>query len=426
MGLGKTKIKEIADNMATDERSLSSVYAGQAYIGQMISHDIVKPTNPKAAPRSFLPVLNLDSIYDNYAPDLYQAHPETLPFFNPNGTFKLIVDPQTHKPMDVWRVNGQAVIPELRNDENVIVSQLHLFWQRLHNALINGDFVRDAWQARRAVTCLFQLVVLREFLPQILNKTVYQAYFKRHQRYLDWDWQTDPVPDFFSKASFRFGHSVVRLQYQLNSAKEVNLVDLFLPGKARIPEHVIDWDMFFNNAPKTEKFDTYIATAMTQVKVGPPHGTVNIAELNLHAGEAGTVPSGTGMYDRLHAQSNRDAIRQDLKIPLIRSTQGASFDGIEGVTTGNIPLWLYILHEADVVETGSRLGPMGSMLNAEVIRHAIEHSGTGVYCEGQFSEAQVLDNLGRLGRELSAKITRMPARFTPYMRALNALVKEYE
>ncbi|UAJ11860.1 peroxidase family protein [Glacieibacterium megasporae] len=118
-----------------------------------------------------------------------------------------------------------SVIGDPRNDENVIVSQLQGLMLRFHNRMAGliGDFA----ETQRAVRWHYQWVVLNDFLPAIIAPAVLAEVLPHLAA------GTDPVTDppklkfyhardeafmplEFSAAAYRFGHSMVRPEYQLN------------------------------------------------------------------------------------------------------------------------------------------------------------------------------------------------------------------
>ena len=69
-------------------------------------------------------------------------------------------------------MHGRAVIPELRNDENLIVVQLHQALARFHNQLVDlarSQGIRREWvfeTARRLTRWHYQWAVTHDFLPR--------------------------------------------------------------------------------------------------------------------------------------------------------------------------------------------------------------------------------------------------------------------
>ena len=102
--------------------------AGFTFLGQILDHDITfdptssleRQVDPEAVNNSRTPALELDNVYGSgraASPHLYD---QTSP-----GGIKLLIDAEA--PNDLPR-NSQniAIIGDPRNDENLIVSQLHL------------------------------------------------------------------------------------------------------------------------------------------------------------------------------------------------------------------------------------------------------------------------------------------------------------
>ena len=177
--------------------------------------------------------------------------------------------------------NNTAILGDSRNDEYVILAQLHTAFLRFHNAVV--DHLRKdpalATQskeqifklAQRQVRWHYQWIILHEFLPltigqarvaDILNKgpKFYQvddgADGRRARR------SKDPLlPIEFSVAAYRFGHSQIRLSYRLNfgptggspvfaflfdDTQDPNNPDPDdMRGGKRAPRQFVDWQTFF-------------------------------------------------------------------------------------------------------------------------------------------------------------------------------------
>lgn len=126
--LTEQQLTTLAHAMTESSHVSRFIDVGYTYLGQFIAHDIVPQTNPiPGRSRDVLPYLNMDSVYG--------VGSQTAALLDERGSFPIRrLTPQG--PEDLPRVDGVPNIPELRNDDNVIVSQLHLFWQRLHNVIL--------------------------------------------------------------------------------------------------------------------------------------------------------------------------------------------------------------------------------------------------------------------------------------------------
>src|SRR5262245_26572845 len=126
--------------------------AGFTFWGQFLDHDITLMVEPLgSADKNLKGLLNnrtarldLDSVYGGGiqgSPQLYDAKGR-FKFATPNGFEDFQRDP----------VTGEAVVPENRNDENLIIAQLHIAFQKFHIYYIdqglsfNGMQSMVAWQ----------------------------------------------------------------------------------------------------------------------------------------------------------------------------------------------------------------------------------------------------------------------------------------
>jgi hypothetical protein len=141
--------------------------AGFTFLGQFLDHDVTLMVEPLgAADRNLHRLLNnrtghldLDSVYGGGlqgSPQLYDRHGRFL-FSTPNGFEDFQRDP----------VTGVAVLVENRNDENLIIAQLHIAFQKFHNHYIDKGLRFKA--AQQQVRWHWQWIVVNEFLPTIVG-----------------------------------------------------------------------------------------------------------------------------------------------------------------------------------------------------------------------------------------------------------------
>src|SRR5829696_3781360 len=114
--------------------------AGVTFLGQFLDHDITfDPTSsllsqvkPTTIPNFRTPAFDLDSVYGSGR----RASPHLYDQTSPDG-IKLLIDEEA--PKDLPR-NSQniAITGDPRNDENLIVSQLHLAFLKFHNKVVDG------------------------------------------------------------------------------------------------------------------------------------------------------------------------------------------------------------------------------------------------------------------------------------------------
>ncbi|QKY19278.1 peroxidase [Halolamina sp. CBA1230] len=407
--------------------------AGVAFFGQFIDHEITfDPTSeleqrndPRGLRNFRTPALDLDSVYGGGS--------EVRPFlFDDRDGAKLLTAPAAPEPTDEdaprptrfgatdlqRNRQGSALLTDPRNDENLVVSQLHLTFAKFHNRVV--DYVRsgdghallgedesvyDA--AKRLVRWHYQWLVLHEFLPSICDGAVFddiensgRSYFLRSD---------DPVsiPVEFAGAAYRYGHSQIRDRYTVND--DATDVQFFpgpapenaeavaaavagdggppprvveeetsrnLNGFAPVPDElVVDWPHFFDHDPAAEGSTAQparpIDTAMPPALMLLPfisHGPTSLAARNLHRGKALGLPSGQAVAERMGIEPLDN---DDIPLPSGQTYAEYLRSVYRGAET-EAPLWLYVLGEAAVQEDGHRLGAVGSRIVAEVIHGMVD------------------------------------------------------
>jgi Animal haem peroxidase len=353
----------------------SSIPAGFTYLGQFIVHDVsfdatasvTGPIDVAALENLRTPALDLDSLYGRGPldqPYLYErvarsdvAGPRLLSGHRLNPA---------DLPRDTaGRITGRALIGDPRNDDNLIVSQLHLAFIAFHNAVVDRLAPRFAdrfalFQAARAeVTRHYQWIVLHEFLPTIADPAVVDAVLAAPCN--EFCARGAYMPVEFSMAAFRFGHSMVRPFYTIRGAKVASLEQMRQeftfrnPLVAGVPAGwVIDWQRFFwktgrrpDGANVAMKIDIHMTTGLP-------------TETTLAKAYAARIPSGQCVADALGVPrlTSEQLLAGNLHSVLLHRG---------GLLLERPPLWYYVLKEAEVVARGERLGPLGGRLVAEVL-----------------------------------------------------------
>ncbi|TRY29810.1 peroxidase family protein [Aliiglaciecola sp. M165] len=408
--LTDTQLKSIAYEMFHSPNPPSSIDAGYTYLGQMISHDIVPSTKLGSMSRKVSGRLDLESLYGSGALYELQFPLDSHLLFKPDGTFKKLAKRDVYRPRKGLQ---KAVIPEIRNDENVIICQFHRLFQDLHNRLLRDEeFAANGLQARQYTTLLFQLIVIEDFLPKILNQNVYKQYFENNVRCLEGlvnhpkisKIRQSIIPSFFSHASFRFGHSMVLKQYHFDFDNNVHqLGRLMRPNKKLSKKFEFLWEKFFStkedqdgpaeeNPNKAASIDTAITKQMANLDL--IYAKRDIVSLNINAAYEIGLPDGEEFIDFLTEEYGEKVVEGFLGITRLNDLSDAAFEDVEGVTPQNLPLWLYILLEAKQREGGEKLGPLGSALNAEVLVEAMQQATFSVYTHNKFQFADAIKKLG--------------------------------
>lgn len=409
-----------------DEEENAGVPAGYTYLGQFIDHDITfdpasslqKLNDPDALVDYRTPRLDLDC--------LYGRGPDDQPYLYNEKKFRLGThlqeqdEPSKRRDLprytDIDDPNGPkpALIGDKRNDENVIVAQLHASMLQFHNKLVDMNKSLPFSEIQRLVRWHYQWIVVNDFLVRVCGTDVVDDILPgRTQDGPAWDqeprlrffkWRNEAfMPVEFSAAAYRFGHSMVRPIYRLNtrmqggddpkkatcSEKKRGLKGrLFifagahrrgLNGFDAIPEQwAIDWSLFFDiagsgtkgglyRAQPSYKMDTSLVNPLgflpefsftkpltspltiDQMQATPKDPVKDPAALamrNLLRGVALQLPSGQAVADLMGVpRVPEDGLRVGKAI-MKEFPNNPTLASICTSFAGNAPLWFYVLAEA--------------------------------------------------------------------------------
>lgn len=287
-------------------------------------------------------------------------------------------------PLDVAR--KLAFIGDSRNDENLIVAQLHLAFLRFHNAIVDtlpgSDDDRFA-AARRLVQWHYQWLVVERYLAAICDPAILAQVLssgaERYRTFADANGGLNgaraPLPLEFSVAAFRFGHSMIRQRYVFNAnfpAAELDQLFEFtgkggLAGFEQLVDvWVIDWRNFIltdEPGKLARPLDAELATGLLDLRnEDPPHLRV-LAQRNLRRSYVLNISTAQAI----------SAVLDDEGVDVQALTSAEITAGPGGVALRDngyetqTPLWFYILAEAAVRGGGKCLGPIGSVIVAETL-----------------------------------------------------------
>ncbi len=357
--------------------------AGSTFMGQFIDHDVTfdtgsslnVPTDPATAINARTPRLDLDTVYG--AGPTASSH-----LYNPADRAKLRIE-SGGRFEDLPRgLDMTAAIGDPRNDENLILSGLQCAFLRFHNRAVDhvrrqgtARPTRDFELARQLTTWHYQWIVVNEILPLFVGQALLDDIALRGRRF--YRPTTGAVmPVEFQGAAYRFGHSMVRPSYRANLAGDNDAAffgfifdpdntDPFDPadmvGGFRGSRRFIGWQTFFDfgdgEVKPNKLIDTKLSTPLFNLPmsaIASRNLPVVLPQRTLLRHVTWSMPSGQLIAKKMGVVPLAAADLRELR------TYGL---GLEKST----PLFYYILKEAELVNAGRFLGPVGGRIVAEVL-----------------------------------------------------------
>jgi Animal haem peroxidase len=362
--------------------------AGTTFVGQFLDHDMTfdvgsplgQPTDPQASTNGRTPSFDLDSVYGGGPvadPQLYDSADRAKLKVESGGLFE-----------DVPRAaDGTAIIADPRNDEHVVIAGLQAAFLKFHNNAV--DLARESRsqqenvfaQARRLTTWHYQWLIVNEFLPLFIGQPLTDDLRSGGRRFYRPRRGEASIPVEFQGAAYRFGHSMVRPSYRANlagdggnpffglifdpaAAGQADPGDL--RGGARAPRRFVGWQTFFDfgdgQVKPNKRVDTTISTPLFNLPLGA-----------IASGDRPTaLPQRTLLRHLTWELPSGQTIAQQLGVPALASADLADLAAFGVGFERSTPLWIYVLREAEVIEDGLHLGPVGGRIVGEVILGLLE------------------------------------------------------
>jgi hypothetical protein len=254
--------------------------------------------------------------------------------------------------------------------------------ERLRADHANLSAERIFKMAQREVRWHYQWIILHEFLPLTIGQERVDDILHHGIRFYHFDRENPLMPIEFSVAAYRFGHSQIRPSYRLNFGRpDMGHAPFFafvfddsldptpentdpadLRGFKRAPRRFVDWQTFFdfgdNNVRNNKLIDGKLSSVVMLLPGSrgpapglPADGVQSLASRNLMRHVNFGIPSG-------------QTIARRMGLPVLTPTQLDMLKPFD--MEKSTPLWFYILKEAELMEDGLKLGPVGGRIVGEV------------------------------------------------------------
>jgi Animal haem peroxidase len=310
----------------------------------------------------------------------------------------------------------EALIADPRNDDHAIISQLTAMFAQMHNGLI--DLIRSREPAnsaaarfnaahrrflcaRDALTAIYQNILRKDVMRRVLHPDIHAAYAGPAPQFLDGrsdaegDWE---IPFEFSHGAFRFGHAMVRPEYRINDLSTHDLYNTLEKNSANDPVNMpldetwmIRWSRFFEingSRPNySRRIGTYLSDGLGNDQIFASFDATERVGL-LYRDLFGSALAGMWSVDALIAEiatrrpqfvaGSRLLSDRPFRVARLREWLAAA-PSYGKLTAADIetlsndpPLPFFVLFEAmQQPEEGRHLGPLGSVIVAEVMFGAL-------------------------------------------------------
>jgi hypothetical protein len=384
--------------LSRNNRDNNTHTAGTTFMGQFMDHDmtfdltsrLAVPAAPEQSPNSREPALELDSVYGGGPiadAELYErvrrgTYPSKFRLAH-GGLFE-----------DLPRNGNSAIIADPRNDENLMIAGLQTAFISFHNKAVDLVAKNEVKlvaargrqeepdevyrQARRLTTWHYQWMILHEFLPLFVGQKMVDNILASGRKY--YRPEVAQIPVEFQGAAFRFGHSMVRPSYRANftsldgqpffgmifdPSQENSRDPDDLRGGFRAPRRFIGWQTFFDfgdeNVKPNKLIDTKISTPLFDLPLA------TIATLTPPAEPPTALPQRNLLRHITWQLPSGQQIARHMKVPALSSGDLRELKDFGNNLDQSTPLWYYVLKEAEVMEKGLHLGPVGGRIVGEVI-----------------------------------------------------------
>ena len=420
---------------ATERRDNPAIPSGYTYLLQFVAHDLVQSAlslavtedNKAALVNHRLSPMRLDTVYGggpDVCPFAYakNADDAALPRarlrlgrIKTNGTGSTAPPPR-----DIARAGraeeptlpavkdiasapmaglSEPLIPDPRNDDHAIISQLTTLFHLLHNGLLAKLGDEDAKSgpaataaryhhflgARAVATTVYRNIVREDLLKRLLHPDVYQLHTGSNPPTLDrWD---DRVPLEFSHGAFRCGHAMVRPEYRINSDNgrltSEALRQTSLRGPANMPldeRWIVRWSHFFELEGSQPNLSRRIGPDYTAALIDngifpavDEADKQGLAYRDLMSASLAGLWSVPHLIERIRNAPGFGALEFiDWQKPLTKWL--AEYPNATGLTAADIktltddpPLPVFVLFEAAEQTRGKSLGTLGSIIVSQVL-----------------------------------------------------------
>ncbi|MCC6412774.1 MAG: hypothetical protein IT270_14005 [Saprospiraceae bacterium] len=350
--------------------------AGYTYFGQFVTHDITYLHRYFFDQYKYVPSLSLHSIYGT------STFPSEV--LIRDGKFLLHRSDKDRLKFDFLRLFNQPLMADFRNDQVLMLSQIHVLLLRLHNVwfdfitknhLAEQNLEKRFDLAQKYTIWCYQNVLVEQYLKKIVHtESVVDNLVLNNQKFKLFNATKPPelMLEFVNGAQ-RFGHSqILKSYFTKNDELITDLVsenrEASLTNASTFRSFPFEFSSFFENMGKEYQYSDYINTSYSisnSFSTWDSKNNASLARKDLVASQYLM-----SFHDTATKLYGKDALKIG---DLANSISFSSYVARNVNFLDNMPLILYVLLEAECKGGGVRLGPLGSQILAEQILWTLNH-----------------------------------------------------
>lgn len=180
----------------------------------------------------------------------------------------------------------EAFLADIRNDSHALISQLTVLLKLFHNLIVerlqssvpinNDDSETDmAYRyfkcARLIFTTIYRDIIKKDVLPKILHENIKNYYRDTRNNFAQTGFTPERAMRVFSYGAFRFGHSMIRESYRVNSDGSIPIDGAIQASSTHTPNRnlipvdnvwIVDWVRFFEEFGQTPDWSRRIGPSV--------------------------------------------------------------------------------------------------------------------------------------------------------------------
>ena len=356
-----------------------------------------------------------------------------------------------------FRILGDALLADPRNDDHLVISQLTTLFALLHNIFVENIISRTGsrstgrevfWKASKATTLIYRSILFNDLLPRLIDPRVLSAY---EAGYLLEANAPAQMSREFAHAVFRAGHSMVRPEYKLNWEKigKKDTATIFqildrrsitspLGGMHHRDNWLVQWSNFFQVSRNTKPR----MAAKISPEIVAPFAKHNTFKSDSDGVGLAYIDLARGAFSDVRSVRSLVSLMQRENAPLVDDMEPDKFlTGMKGWLQGKVaegrphglkakdvcpilkdpPLLFYIMYEASQSSGNHLFGPLGSVVVAETFFACRKRTETLIEDDPRSTET-----INRLFRSIDEEVPDVRAMNMPWLIRFLARHYQYE